>query len=473
MSLAEKTAKGTMWVSIDRFTVMGCQFVSNLLLARLLTPDDFGLIVMITVFMAVSATLIDSGFGTALIQKKNPTQTDYSTVFYWNLALSLLLYAILFVAAPAIAAFYHSDQLTGITRAMALTLPANALMLIQNVRLRKELRFRTLALVNIGAYVSSAAIAVALAANGAGAYAIVAQSVLNALFIALALAVVTRWLPAATFSTEAFRALFSFGGFLLAASLLQEVCKNFIGVIMGRLFPAAQVGLYSQAQKLDQITSYSIPQIVVQVMYPVFSAMQDSAERLSATIETCLRILALCIFPVLTLLILLAPDIFTLLYGQRWIHAVPYFRILCVGGFFVCLQNIGFYAVAAHGHSRQLFHWSFAKWGVLIALILLASHWGMTALVWATVVSNANILLINAALCRRHIPGCTLGRQLRAVAVPAAACALLGSAACALLPAGWAAAAAFAAAYVAAAALLRFRAVADLRLFTLKLLHRQ
>ncbi len=163
------------------------------------------------------------------------------------------------------------------------------------------------------------------------------------------------------------------------------------------------MGYYSQADKLDQITSYSLPQVIVQVMYPVYAQIQDDRQRLISTMEMNFRVIAFVIFPILATLILVAEPLITMLYGAKWLPAVPYFRILCCGGIFVCLTNINYYAVAAVGKSRSLFMWSFYKWGMLLLFLMAGMNFGMTALMWSIVASHFNIFIVNAMLSRKWV----------------------------------------------------------------------
>lgn len=387
------------------------QFVVNLILARLLLPSDFGAIGLIYIFLAVSQTLIDGGFGAALIQNKQPSQTDYSTIFYWNLMLASLLYISLFISAPLIARFYKLPELIGIIRVIGLSLIVDALSIIQQNKLRKQLEFKKLAIVTVLAYALGAAVALFMAYSGAGVWALVANTLGGSLFMAILVWLATRWLPSLTFSRASLRNLFGFGGYLLASNILQTVCQNLQGLIIGRRFSATQMGYYSQAAKLDNICSYSIPQIIIQVVFPVFSSLQDDYERIRKAALKVMGVIAHLIFPLMALLILIAEPLITGLYGEKWLPSVPYFRILCVGGIFVCLQNVNFYVVASVGKSRALFFWSFYKWGFLIAALLTGMFFGMTGLLWGMVISSFNIYLTNAWLSA-HFVGLKVSRQL-------------------------------------------------------------
>ena len=259
---------------------------------------------MLTIFMAVSQVLIDGGFGSALIQKKNPTQTDYTTIFYWNISLSVIIYLILYISSPWIAAFYNLPILQSVLRVIGITLIINGAVAIQQTRLRKMLAFRTIAITNLSAYVISGGISIYMAFNGGGVWSLVWNQLIYGMLMVIIFAIITRWHPSFCFSHRSMKELFGFGGYILAANILQEACKNFQGLIIGKKFSDTQMGYYSQAYKLDNITSYSIPQVIVQVMYPVYSSIQDDSRRLIEILSMNIRVISYLIFPLFGLLIL-------------------------------------------------------------------------------------------------------------------------------------------------------------------------
>lgn len=413
-SLKHKAFKGAIWASCEKFGVMGLQFIVNLILARLLSPADFGAIGLIYIFIAVSQTLIDGGFGAALIQKKEPSQVDYSTSFYWNFVLALILYVALFLCSGIISDFYRIPELANILKVLGLSLIINSLVIIPKNRLQKNLSFKAIALINLSALIVSSAIAVSLAYLGYGVWSLVFYTLFQGFFQALLLWAATKWHPSLAFSFDVFKQLFSYGGFLLASNILQTICQNLQGLIIGRKFSAVQMGYYSQAQKLDQVFSYSIPQIIVQVMFPVFSSLQEDYKKLGDAAIKVMRIIGFMIFPLMAILILEAKELINIFYGEKWLPAVPYFRILCVGGLFVCLQNINFYVVASVGKSKTLFYWSFYKWGFLILALLVGMNFGMEGLLCGMVVSSFNIFMTNAALSSKYIR-LSIRRQLTAL----------------------------------------------------------
>lgn len=401
-SLGHKAMKGTVWATVDRIGNMCLQFGVNLVLARLLLPREFGAIGMLEIFIVVSQVLIDGGFVAALIQKKNPTQTDYSTIFYWNIFLALCLYSVIFFCSPLVAEFFNLPELLWVLRAIGLIIVINAFSMIQTNRLRKQLELKKLACANLCAYTVSGILAILAAYSGLGVWSLVILQVGYSSILTIILWVVGSWMPSAVFSRESMRELFGFGGYLLAATLLQEICKNLQGVIIGKRFSATAMGLYSQASKLDRIASYTLPNILVQVMYPVYASVQDDDERLVNMLGLNTRLISSVIFPLMAVLILVAHPLIVCLWGDAWSACAPYFQILCVGGLFICLQNTNFFAVAAKGKSRLLFYWSIYKWSFLLLCLFVGMNFGIYGLLWGMTLSNFNIFMVNALLASRH-----------------------------------------------------------------------
>ena len=413
-SLSHKAATGAIWATIDKLGYMVIQFVVNLVLARILLPEDFGIIGMLTIFIVVSQTLIDGGFASALIQKKSPTEIDYSTIFYWNLVFSIILYLILYISAPWIASFYKMPLLSQVLRVIALTLPITGIQSVQRTRLQKSLAFKILAIVNISAYVVGSTIGIILAYNEYGVWSLVWIQIIYGIIAVTIMWILTRWVPKWKFSKHSLHALFGFGGYMMAANILQTVAQNLQGIIIGKRFAAVQMGYFSQAYKLDTVFSKSIPQVLVQVMYPIYAVLQDDRKKLNEAVCKNLGIISFVIYPILGSLILLAETLVNLLYGEKWLPCAPYFQVLCVGGLFICLQNLNFYAVAAVGKSKSLFRWSFFKWGFLLFALIGGAYIGIYGILWGMVISDINIFLVNAFLVSKHT-GLSIMNQLKHV----------------------------------------------------------
>lgn len=428
--LGQKAAKGAVWASADRFGMTGVHFLANLILARLLVPDDYGIIGILTIFLSVSQVLIDGGFNAALIQKKEPTQRDYSTVFFWKLSVALVLYGLLFCISPYVADFFHIEVLSPVLKAMGVSLIFYSILSVQTTRLKKQFSFKLIAIVDIAAYVIALALAVVLAYRGHGVWSLVSVYFSQNVLAIVLFAIVGKWRPSFCFSRETLRELSGFGKYMMAATVLQEIAKNLQGVIVGKKFSAAQMGYYSQASKLDQVASYSLSQAIVQALFPVFSTLQDDLTTLGNILATNVRVISFMVFPLEAMLIFIASPLIGFLYGSNWLPCAPYFQILCLSGLFVCLQNVNYYAVAAVGKSKSLFYWSFYKWGFLIAAMLVGMNFGITGILWAMLLSSANIFVLNALLAHKHV-GYTFARQMRDL-MPSVVLTLI-SAACILM----------------------------------------
>ena len=412
-SLRQKTVSGAMWSSIHKFATVILSFVSGIVLARLLTPSDYGVIGMLTIFLAISSTFIDGGFGSALIQKKRPTDVDYSTILYWNLGLSIVLYVVLFLSAPLIAEFYKLPILCDVLRVLGITLILNAARIVQHNQLRKRLEFKKVALINLSSSFIALVVTIYLAWRGWGVWALVAQQILLSVLCTLFYWITSKWRPVFKFSKESFKALFSFGGFVLLSNLFNTFCNNIQGLLIGKVYNSSTLGYFSKARGLEHQASTFISSVLDQVSYPVLSDVQDDKSRMIVFLKRFTGLSAFFTFPVMLLLILLADPIFLLLYGERWMVSVPYFQLLCLSGISSCLQNINYYAVAALGKSKVLFKWTFIKRTIGLFMVV-GGLWlfGIYGLLIGTVISAWLIYVINAGLASKYV-GYGLGKQMR------------------------------------------------------------
>jgi O-antigen/teichoic acid export membrane protein len=420
---SNRTAKGILWAAIDKFGIVLLQFVINLVLARLLTPHAFGCVGMILIFIAVSQVLIDGGFGAALIQRVKPSEADYSTIFYWNTLFSVLLYGVIYVVSPGVASFFNTAMLEELLRVLGLVIIINSLSIVQRTILRKRLDFKRIAIIDIISYSISSIIAIYIAHHGYGAWSLVGMQLANATLSAAMFWLVAKWRPSLVFSLQSLKSLFSYGGYILVASIMQDICTHIQGVVIGHRFSAAQTGLYAQAKKMDEVASMTLPAVFCQVLFPLYSEQQDNIEHLRDMLRKNVQTIAFIIFPLMMLLIIIAKPLFLLLYGTQWCDAVPYFQILCIGGFFSALYNFSYYAVAAVGKSKALFYWGCYKWSMLLVLLLIGASISMTGVLIAMVISNINIYVTNALLAQRYI-GYRLSQQIIDV-LPMLGCTLV------------------------------------------------
>lgn len=410
-NLKQKAVSGVMWTSIQKFAGMGLRFFSGIVLARLLTPEDFGCIGMLSIFMVVANSIVDGGFGSALIQKKRPTQEDYSTIFFFNLGMSFLMYGVLFVSAPAIARFYNMPLLSSVLRVQGLVLLIHAFSLIQSNQLRKQFQFKKLTLISLLSVVISLAVTIFMAHKGYGVWSLVMMNLLTALIPAIIYWMTNKWHPLWVFSKTSFRELFSFGFFMFLINILNSVCNNVQGLLIGRFYTPATMGYYTRAKSTEELASTSISNVMGQVTYPLYAEYQHDLPALINVIKRVTSSVAYITFPMMALLILLAKPIFVFLYTEKWLDSIPYFQILCLAGIAICLQGVNFQAVAAVGKSKQMFSWTLVKRAIGIALIVAGlAVFGIKGLLVGMVMQSWVIYLINAYQVHKYV-GYKLSKQ--------------------------------------------------------------
>lgn len=403
-NLKHKAASGMVWTSIQKFAGMGISFVSGIILARLLTPDDFGCIGMLSIFMVIAGSFVDGGFASALIQKKRPTQEDYSTIFYFNLGMSLLMYVILFFSAPAISRFYKMPLLCSVLRVQGLVLIINAFSLIQSNQLKKQFRFKKLAIVNLITSIIALAVTIFLAYKGFGVWALVTMNLLSAFIPAMIFWLTNKWHPLWVFSKASFKELFNFGFFMFLTHIINNLCNNVQGLLIGRFYNPATMGYYSKAKSTEELASTSISNVMGQVTYPLYAEYQHDIPMLINVIKRITSSISYFTFPMMLLLILLAKPIFVLLYSDRWLDSVPYFQILCLAGIAICLQGVNYQAIAAVGKSKVMFSWTVIKRAIGLALIVGGlGAFGIKGLLVGMVMQSWLIYLINAYQVHKYI----------------------------------------------------------------------
>ena len=403
-SLKQKAVTGVVWSAVQKFGSTALSFISTVVLARLLTPEDYGCIGMLAIFLAVATTFIDGGFGSALIQKQRPTREDYSTIFYWNLGLSLVLYAILFLCAPAIARFYKLPLLCSVLRVQGVVLVINAIRIVQTNQLRKQLNFRKIASVDLSVSVVALSVTIYLAWMGFGVWALVAQQLMVSVLTTTIYWITGHWMPALVFSKQSFKELFGFGGFILLSNLINTFCNNIQGLLIGKFYNPSTMGYYSKAHSTEAVSSSFISTVINEVSYPVLAEAQNNKTYMIRMLKKFIGVLAFLTFPIMLLLILLARPIFILLYSEKWLPSVPYFQVLCIAGIASCLQVINYYAVAAVGKSKDLFLWTLIKRGaglcfVVGGLVLFQ----MKGMLVGMVMSSYFVYIVNAGLVSKHV----------------------------------------------------------------------
>lgn len=403
-NLKQKAASGMMWSAIQKYSTMAISFISSIILARMLTPDDYGAIGMLAIFMSLAEVFIDAGFGSALIQKKNPTQADYSTVFYFNIVMSLVLYLILFFCAPAIANFYRMPILSKILRIQGLILFIYAFNIIQRNQIRKNLLFKKLSTITIITSVVSLIVTIIMAYKGCGVWALVTQNFIGALIPCVFFWVTTSWHPSREYSWKSFKELFGFGAYMFLTHLLDTFSQRITGLLVGRWYDPGTMGYYTKASETKKQATMSISGVMIQTTYPLYSSVQDDKERLINMVKRITSTLAYLTVPMLCLLMLIAKPLFILLFSERWLPAVPYFQLLCIGGMADCLLSVNQQTIAAIGKSKVFFTWSVVKQCVAIGLQVIGIiFWGIWGLLAGKVLASWFSYFVNISLVSKHV----------------------------------------------------------------------
>ena len=402
-SLKEKTVKGVMWSSIDRFTSQGISFIFSILIARMLMPSDYGVIAMLGIFMAVSNCFIDSGFGTALVRKIDRTETDFSTVFYFNIVVAIIFYALLWIASPYIAAFYETPLLESITKVVGLNLIVGALGGIQGAKLSIAIDFKTTAKISVITNIFTGVAGLSLAYLGYGVWALVFQGLSSCILRTILLWCYVRWIPQWTFSKKSFNEMFSFGSKLLASALMDTTYNNIYTIVIGKCFSSTALGTYSRADGLAQFPSSNITGVLQSVTYPVLSSIQNEPERMAEGYKRVLRISAFVIFPLMVGLAAVADPFIRLTLTDNWEGSIYYLQILCFSLMWYPIHAINLNLLMAKGRSDYFLKLEIIKkiQGVLILCVTIPM--GLVAMCYGRIVSSLISLIWNTYYTKKII----------------------------------------------------------------------
>lgn len=399
-TLKKQTITGVFWSGLERFSVQGVTFLVQLVLARLLTPNEYGLIGMLVVFLQIGQVFIDSGFANALIQKKECTPADFATVFYYNLLLSLAIYAILFFTAPFIASFYNQDILIPLLRLLSLTLIINALAIVQKTILVKRVDFRTQTKVSLFSAILSGIIGISLASKSFGVWALCWQQISFSFLQLFFYTLYVHWLPNSKFSKESFIKLFNFGSKLLISSLISVIYKNLYSVVIGKKFTAAELGYYTRAEQFAMFPSNNLGNIIARVAFPIFSKIQDDTPKLCTAYRRIIQYSSYIIFPLMCGLIAIAEPLITVLLTEKWLGIVPLLQILCIDWMLDHLSIINLNLLYVKGRSDWALRLEIIKKIIAIIILIATIPFGLTIMCWGRVLYSIIATIINTHYTR-------------------------------------------------------------------------
>lgn len=412
--LKRKVLSGLLWRGLELTGTQGMQFLISLVLARLLLPKDFGTIALISVFIEIASVIAESGFGSALIQKKDITAEDYCSVFYFNLMGTILFYVVLFFAAPGIAAFYDNPVLVGVLRVLALSLVINAIGKIQATQLAREMNFKLTFKVGLAAVLASGAIGIGMAYAGFGLWSLIAAALGNAATKTLLLWFAVGWRPQRIYSWPAIRTLFGYSSKLLGSRLLNAVFGNIYTIIIGKLFNPTALGFYNRGQSLPAMLVGTLNGTISGVMFSAFSSCQEDRTRVRDILRRTLKTTTFFVFPALFGLAATAKPLVLVLLTEKWLPCVPYVQIACITFAFWPIHVVNLQAVTALGRSDIFLTLEIVKKAIIVVAILITAPFGIMAMVIGQAATSMLCTVINAWPNRRLL-GYTIPQQMRDV----------------------------------------------------------
>ena len=393
--LKDKTVKGVTWSAVERFSSQGITFVFNILIARILLPEDYGVVAMLGIFMAIAKTFIDSGFATALIRKTDRTDADYNTVFYFNIVISVFFCLLLWITAPLIAAFYKIPLLVSITRVISLTLVINSFRAVQETILSIEMNFRLRSVITIVCVVAIGLVGLWMANNGYGVWALVIQSIVGSILRTILMWILVDWRPRWIFSRKSFREMFSFGSKMLGSSLLDTIYNNIYGLVIGKVFSSTSLGLYGKADSFAAFPSSSLTSLLQSVTYPALSTIQNDDERLKGAYKRMLNVSAFVIFPLMVGLASVADPLVRIVLTDKWSGMIYILQIICFAQMWYPIHAINLNILLVKGRSDYFLKLEIVKKIVCTVILCATVPFGIIVMCYGNVLSSLICLVIN------------------------------------------------------------------------------
>lgn len=394
-NLKGKTKKGLYWSFFNQFSNYGMNFIVGVVMARLLSPSDFGITALPAVFMAIASTIQDGGLANALIRKKEVTNKDLSTTFYYSICLGVVLYLTLFLSAPLIADFYHTPILVSLIRVTAIGFLYSPLITPQNILLRRRLDFKTLTKISLVTRVFGATVGIVMAYVGYGVWSLVISNLLAGMFTLLIAWLVVRWLPKYGWSKESFKYLWGYGNKIMFSAIIENLYSNIAPVFIGKYYSPAQLGIYNRAQGYASMPSQNITGAINNVSFPVLSKMQDDTEKLAYNYRRMLRLSAFVIFPIMLMLSALARPLVITMITEKWEHSIIFLQIMCFSMMWYPIHAINLNLLMVKGRSDLFFRLEIIKKITGISILLITLPMGLVPFCYGGIFSSMVALIIN------------------------------------------------------------------------------
>ena len=391
-----KVLNGLFWKLMENGGAQGVQFLVSIILARLLSPEEYGVVGVILIFVTIANVLVQNGFSTALIQKRKVDDTDFSSVFFFNMAVSAVIYLVLFLAAPGIAYFYRNQEMTALVRVLAVVLFPGGVISIQNAYVSRNMEFKGLFISSFVASMISGAISIFLACRGLGVWALVWQQIAYYFFYMLILFMSISWKPRLLFSILRIKTMFAFGWKLLCASLLDTVYNNIYGLVIGRIYNESMLGNYNRGEQFPKLIVSNLGAAIQSVMLPVLSASQDEPERVKSMLRRAITVSSYLVLPMMAGLIAVARPMVLLLLGEKWLPCVPFLQIMCIAYSFWPIHIANLQALNAMGRSDIFLKLEIVKKMVGLAVLAVGIRYNPLVLVALKAAADFLCTFINA-----------------------------------------------------------------------------
>lgn len=402
-SLKKQAFVGVGWNAIGSYSTQGVNFILQIILARLLSPSDYGIIAMMAIFLQVAAVFVDSGFGKALVQKKDCEEKDYSTVFYYNLAVSIAIYIILFAISPFVARFYDIPILTDVMRVASLVVIINALSIVQRTKLEKNIDFKSRSIVSFASSLLSGVAGIVMAYYGLGVWALCGQSILNSLFQLVFFYFFVRWCPSLVFSKDSFHEMFSFGSKLLITNIINVIYSNLYTIVIGKRFNSRDLGFYSRADQFAIFPSTNICAIISGVAFPTLSKIQDDDDKLRFAYRKIIRYSSFIIFPLMVGLAAVADPFIRTLLGEKWANTIPYLQVLCFALMWDHLSTLNLNLLFVKGKTNLVLKLEIIKKSIAFIILLASIPFGIITMCWGRVLYGVVAFYINTSYTKKLI----------------------------------------------------------------------
>lgn len=394
-SLKKKTVKGVAWTSLDQVVSLGFGFVIGVILARLLSPSDYGLLAMIAVFNSVAFAFVNSGFGNALIRKPDLTDDDNTTAFSFNIVVAVVMEGIIWLIAPWIAQFYDKPILTSLVRVEGLLLIISSLAIVQNTQLSRALNFKAKMIINATSQVIAGVAAIIAAYHGLGVWSLVLQHFVSRVIGTLMLWIISPWRPRGWWNKNSFRYLWGFGSKLLVSGLLDRIYANIYPIIIGKFFSAADLGQYSRARDYASMPSTGLTSVLQQVTFPVLSQIQDDDSRLSNSYRRMLRFTVFVVFPIMIGMAALAHPLVISLVTDKWAQCVPYLQVICFASMWYPVHAINLNLLQVKGRSDLFLRLEIIKKVIITIAIFICVPFGIMGICIGAIFTSIICLVIN------------------------------------------------------------------------------